>query len=217
MRYLASLRNFLATGRLGPLSAEMTLAQVAEALGPPQAFGALGIDDLLPLRWCYARDGSLLEIDFQPAPPHQVDRLRLEPALRGDFCLFGPNLLMTTDGISGDSAPSVFLQCGAFDGDATIVELSETFEVTVVCAHISLHFGGGAEDFAETLDPAVKAAILANFGQGLDFREIDALLELGDICSRPGTQRAGRDDVQSRATCSKHDYLAMVGASGVPG
>lgn len=209
MRHIASLRHFLATGRLGPLSAGMTLAQVAQALGPPQAFGELGVDDLLPLRWCYEGDRSHLEIDFLPAQPHRVDRLRLEPALGGEACLFGPNLLMTTDGFSYSSAPPVFLQCGAFDAAATTVELSEALDVTIVGEHASLRFGG-AEDLAETLDPAAKNAIFADFGRGLDFREIDSLLGLVDICSYAGRERGGRDDVQTRASCSMHDYLAMV-------
>jgi hypothetical protein len=209
MRYIASLRHFLATGRLGPLSAGMTLAQVAQALGAPQAFGALGVEDLLPLRWCYASDGSHLEIDFQPASPHRIDRFRVEPSLWGDFCLFGPDLLMTTDGITAGSTPSVFLKSGALDEGTPIVELSEPLDVTIVGEHISLHFGG-AEDYAEALDPAAKDAILASFGRGLDFREIDALLVLVDICSHAGTQRAGRDNGETRASCSMKDYLAMV-------
>lgn len=209
MRHIASLRHFLATGRLGPLSAGMTLAQVAQALGPPQAFGEPGSDDLLPLRWCYQGDWSHLEIDFRPASPHRIDRFRVEPSLRGDFCLFGPDLLMTTDGIKAGLTPSVFLRSGAFDAAAPIVELSEALDVTIVCEHISLRFGG-AEDFAEALDPAARDAIFADFGQGLDFREIDALLVLVDICSHAGRERGGRDDGPTRATCSMTDYLAMV-------
>lgn len=209
MRHIASLKHFLATGRLGPLSTGMTLAQVAQALGPPQAFGELGVDDLLPLRWCYTSDGSHLEIDFRPDAPHGVDRFRVEPALVGDFCLFGPNLLMTTDGFSYSSAPLVFLQCGAFDAAATTVELSEALDVTIVGEHASLRFGG-AEDLAETLEPAARDAIFARFGRGRDFREIDTLLGLVDICSHAGREQGGRGDGETRATCSMKDYLAMV-------
>jgi hypothetical protein len=215
MRHIASFKQFLTTGRLGPLSAEMTLAQVAQALGAPQAFGALDVDDLLPLRWCYASDGSHLEIDFQPASPHRIDWFRVKPSLWGDFCLFGPDLLMTTDGITARSTPSVFLKSGALDEGTPIVELSEPLDVTIVGEHISLHFGG-AEDYAEALDPAAKDAILASFGRGLDFREIDALLKLSDIRLDPGARRVRRDHVHTRATCSMKDYLAMVRTSEGP-
>jgi len=212
MRHIASFRHFLSTGQLGPLTIDMTLVDVAQAIGPPQAFGEFAGGDPLPLRWHYESDGSVLEIDFLPSPPYRIDQLRLEPSLRGEFCLFGPNLLMTTDGIGGGSPPSLFLKSGAFDEAATVVHLSEGLDVTIVSDHVSVLFKG-AEDFAESLDPETRLAIFKGFGRTFDFTEIEALLVPVEFRSHSDTAHAGQIPTTPRATCATHDYLAMLGTS----
>lgn len=213
MRHIASFRHFLSTGQLGPLTIDMTLVDVAQAIGPPQAFGELADRDPLPLRWHYESDFSVLEIDFLPSPPHRIDQFRLEPSLLGEFCLFGPNLLMTTDGIGGRLPPSSFLRSGAFDEAATVVHLSDGLDVTIVSDHVSVLFWG-AEDFAESLDPDARLAIFAGFGRTLDFTEIEALLVPAGFRSHRGAAggRVPCDSVSApaSATCSMHDYLAML-------
>ena len=213
MRHIASFRHFLSTGVLGPLSLGMDLASVARMIGPPQAFGALGSDDPLPLCWRYENEGSLLEIDFLRTPPHSVERLRLDPSLRGEFCLFGPNLLMTTDGIVGGAPPSAFLRGGAVDAAAAMVHLTETLDVTIVFQHVRIRFEGG-EDFAESLDMESKQAIFADFGAALDFTEIDRCLGAADFLA--GSDTACPERVVTRASCSTQTYLAMLATSETP-
>jgi hypothetical protein len=212
MRHIVSFRHFLSTGQLGPLTTDTTLGNVARAIGPPQAFGEPAADDALPLRWHYECDGSVLEIDFLTSPPHRMEQLRMVPSLRGEYCLFGPNLLMTTDGIQSGSPPSTYLRSGAFDEVTTVIHLSETLDVTIVCGQVSVLFMG-AEDFAESLGPEERLAIFASFGRTYDFGEIDALLVPVEFRSHSDAAHAGQTPTPPRATCATHDYLAMLGTS----
>jgi len=217
MRQIVSLKHFLSTGQLGTIFPEMTLLDVARTLGAPQDFFINKDVRAFPLHWGYDSDGPVLEFNFLPDPPHNIDWFQIESAmaLNGDFCRFGRELLLTTDGLTGRSTPSDFLKSGAFDEAATVVHLSQSLQLTIICGRISIHFDG-AGDIEDALDTAEKEAIFSNFGRALDFKAIDALLEPVDIYSHAELRHAESDHVMTRATCSMTAYLAMLGTPEPP-
>ncbi|MDI6027499.1 hypothetical protein QBK99_14975 [Corticibacterium sp. UT-5YL-CI-8] len=104
---LASFRQFLKTGCLGPLSTDMTLMDVARILRGPDDF-VLSSDRVVPLYWCYNK----LEISFAQDAPHRMEWFQIEHAddLEGDFEVIVDDMLaMTLDGFDAATKPSEFL------------------------------------------------------------------------------------------------------------
>ncbi|MBD0413773.1 hypothetical protein [Oryzicola mucosus] len=118
---LVSFRKFLQTGRLGPISADMTLMDVARVLGGPDRF-ILSSDQTVPLYWCYNK----LEISFAEDVPHRIEWFQIEYAdcLDGDFEVIVDDMLaMTLDGFDNATKPSEFLLQDVWSPNDTIVTL----------------------------------------------------------------------------------------------
>lgn len=214
MRHLCSLKQFLATGRLGPISTDLNLRQVADLLGTPQDWI---FNHDAPFYWIYSegdRYRPYLELDFSAEPPHEMYWFQIENAedIRDEFCLFGQMLAMTTDGLSGSSRPSDFLRCGAFDEASTVIHLSKYLELTIISGPVSIHFAG-AESFEDELSDEAKEEIFATFGGACNFAHIDRLMGPGDIYSHRDLQRASQDHVWTSASCSLRQYLSMIDGS----
>lgn len=211
MRYLTSLKSFLATGRLGPISADLNARQVADLLGTPQDWL---FNSHAPFYWIYSETDCYrpkLELQFSDEAPHHMYWFQIEDAeaIHGAFCLFGPMLAMTTDGLSGHSRPSDFLRSGAFDEASTVVQLSKYLELTIISGPVSIHFAG-AESFEDELSDEAKEEIFATFGGECEFAHIDRLMGPGDIYSHRDLQRASQDHVLTRTSCSLRQYLSMI-------
>jgi hypothetical protein len=218
MRYLASLKAFLATGRLGPISTELNLRQVADLLGTPQDWI---FNDDAPFYWIYSETGpgqASLEIAFSADAPHPVYWFQIEDAhsVGEVFNLFGEALAMTGDGLSGASTPAEFLRSGAFDPAKTKISLNEDFLLAIVTDHIIAYFNAG-DDGEEEMSDEQKRLIFDGFGKGLDFRADDRLYRLNSIYSfhEGGTEREWTNLMLTDTTCSIAQYLAMI--DGQPG
>ncbi|SEP58095.1 hypothetical protein SAMN05216548_1011 [Faunimonas pinastri] len=112
MRYLASLKTFLETGTLGPLTREANLLQVDELFGPPQEW-TFTPDDIRPLHWIYNDRESYLSLNiiFEPVAPYPVKSISFEEGgFEEAFETFGYHLAVTTDGFDRELRPSDFLR-----------------------------------------------------------------------------------------------------------
>jgi hypothetical protein len=215
MRHIASFKQFLATGRLGPISTDLNLRQVADLLGTPQDWIFSYYDT--PPYWIYTEidnDRPKLEIEFSLDAPHPVEWFQMEDAsyICGPFHLFGRSLAMTTDGLSGESTPAEYLQSGAIDAATTTIYLDEYFELAIVTDRIVAFFyrtDGAGDDMSDD----EKRLIFDGFGNGLDFREHDSVYRIDSIESHSEghTTRRWSDRLLTRATCSIPQYLGMMG------
>jgi len=214
MRHLCSFKQFLATGRLGPISTDLDMRQVADRLGTPQDWLFSRYDE--PPYWIYSEidnDRPKLEISFSLDTPHPVEWFQIEDAnyICEDFHLFGQSLAMTSDGLSGASTPSEYLRSGALDAEKTTIYLDEYFELAIVTDRIVAFFyrqDGAGDDMSDD----GKRVIFDGFGKGLDFREHDGVYRIDSIESHPegGTAWRWSDRLLTRATCSIPQYLAMM-------
>jgi hypothetical protein len=214
MRHVASFRQFLSTGRLGPISTDLNLRQVADLLGTPQDW-IFNYD--APFYWIYSEidnDRPKLEIAFSADAPHPVEWFQIEDA--NDICdtfhLFGQSLTMTTDGLSGASTPAEYLRSGAFDVDNTTLYLDEYFELAIVTDRIVVYFyriDGAGDD----MNGDEKRVIFGGFGKRLEFSKHDSVYRIDSIASHPegGTAWRWADRLLTRATCSIPQYLGMIG------
>lgn len=214
MRHVASFRHFLSTGRLGPISVDLNLRQVADLLGTPQDWIFNGD---VPFYWIYSEIDSgcpKLEICFSPNAPHPIFWFQIEDAgdVRDTFHLFGQSLVMTADGLSGASTPAEYLRSGAFDVGKTTIYLDEDFVLAIVTDRLAAYFcarGDGEEDMSDDQ----KRAIIDGFGTGLDFTARDRLYRVDSIYSfhEGSTKREWTDSPLTRARCSIPQYLEMIG------
>lgn len=214
MRHVASFKQFLSSGRLGPISVDLNLRQVADLLGTPQDW-IFNYDS--PFYWIYSEmdnDRPKLEICFSPDAPHPMYWFQIEDA--NDICetfhLFGESLAMTTDGLSGASTPADFLRSGAFDADKTTIYLDEYFELAIVTDRLVAFFYAW-DDGEEDMGDDQKRAIFDGFGKRLDFAASDRLYRVDSIYSyhEGSTEREWTDRLLTRATCSIPQYLEMIG------
>jgi len=212
IRHITSFRDFLSTGRPGPISPDLDLRDVADHLGTPQ--GWLFTDDA-PHYWIYSEagnDGPTLEIQFSATKPHPVHWFQIEDAgcIRGDVHLFGASLAMTTDGLSGASKPSDFLRSGAFSSVTTELHLGNDLELTITTDRIAVFFSGTKP--REGRVPADKQVIYRDLGGRLDFTDRDRAYRLGCIYSfhTVAAARRSADALLTRATCSVQQYLSML-------
>jgi hypothetical protein len=112
-RQTASLRKFLQTRVLAPISSDIALLDVAALIGPPGWWTSDARDFPFPLDWGY----SDLEISFSPEPPHRIESLKINPT-RGEqkrFHTFCPLLRLSLDGLPIRSQPSAMLNSGVWD------------------------------------------------------------------------------------------------------
>jgi hypothetical protein len=97
-KQLASFRDFLATGTLGPVSPAMKLSEVAKALGSPDGWN-ISEGDSVPVYWFFGK----LEISFDSIAPYSMNWFQIEEAsqLEGEFEPFTRQLKVSLDGFSG--------------------------------------------------------------------------------------------------------------------
>lgn len=113
MAFLASLKDVLQTGCIGPLRSENTAIDVADLLGPPGAW-AIVPGDLFPSLWCY--DGG--EIAFSSQAPHGMEYIKLyTDHFDGSAVVFANSdrgghrtTLLSLDGIHYKSRPTDFIR-----------------------------------------------------------------------------------------------------------
>lgn len=128
MGQLVSFREFIVTGRLGPLHTSMRPAEVADALGTPACW-ILNEGVNWPEYWEY---GNHLEISFDSSTGNmwffQIERAK---SLKGDFFRLNDARNWTEtaygvvlDGFHGYSKPSDFLKISVAAGLATEIHLS---------------------------------------------------------------------------------------------
>jgi hypothetical protein len=115
-RQTASLRAFLQTGVLGPISFDLALLDIADLLGPPSWWTTDARDYPFPLDWGY----SDLGISFSSEPPHRIASLKINPAeVDGtqfhDLC---PLLRLSLDDLPIHDRPSAMLGSGIWDLDS---------------------------------------------------------------------------------------------------
>jgi hypothetical protein len=213
MRHVASFKQFLSTGRLGPISTDLNLRQVADILGTPQDW-IFNYDS--PFYWIYSEidnDRPKLEIAFSADAPHPVVWFQIEDA--NDICdtfhLFGASLVMTTDGLSGASTPAAYLQSGAFDARKTTLYLDEYFELVIVTDRLVAFFYR-TDDAGDDMNDEEKRAIFDGFGKCFDFREHDSVYRIAciELHSQGDAALKWADRLLTRATCSIAQYLGML-------
>lgn len=114
-RQTASLRQFLQTGLLGPISFDLALLDVAALIGPPGWWLTDVHDFPVPLNWGY----SGLEISFSSEPPHKIEFFKINPAHteRTRFHSFCPLLRFSLDNLPIEGRPSAMLNSGIWDFD----------------------------------------------------------------------------------------------------
>lgn len=118
-RQTASLRKFLQTGTLGPISLDLVLLDVAALIGPPRWWVTDVHDFHFPLDWGY----SGLEISFSVEQPHRIERLKIDPAaLTGKkFHSFCQLLGLSLDDLPIKGRPSAMLSSGVWGLDGVKV------------------------------------------------------------------------------------------------
>ncbi|SDP76068.1 hypothetical protein [Phyllobacterium sp. OV277] len=158
---IISFREFLKTGILGPLSTDMKLIDVAEALGVPTFFFLHPDTEDVPVYWGYNK----LEISFEVESPHPMQWFQIEHAggLEGDFEAISDKILLALDGFNGDTKPSEFLLGELWNPDEVIVNLgalADDIALNICAGKISVLFqldstfivDGDAERYIVTAD-----------------------------------------------------------------
>ncbi len=118
-RLTASLRTFLQTGELAPITLDLTLLDVAALIGPPAWWVTDAHDFPIPLNWGY----STLEISFSLEQPHPIEFLSIKPPQKWGrrFHSFCPLLRLSMDGLPIEGRPSELLRAGIWDPDSVEV------------------------------------------------------------------------------------------------
>ncbi|MGO4333555.1 hypothetical protein AB4037_01495 [Labrys sp. KB_33_2] len=103
MAYLASLVEFLNSGKLGPLYPGVGIQQVIDLLGPPKWWVAKDEWNFRPVPdyWGYGR--LELQLDFGSEPSCEWFQLEDINHLRGEVDVITGNFAITLDGLNGDS------------------------------------------------------------------------------------------------------------------
>ncbi|MFD9901035.1 hypothetical protein [Mesorhizobium sp. NPDC059025] len=130
-RLTASLRAFLQTGELAPITPGLTLLDVAALIGPPAWWVTDCHDFPVPLHWGY----STLEISFSLEPPHPIESLAIKPPHKwgSRFHSFCPLLRLSMDGISMEGRPSDLLRAGIWNLDSIEVGILIDPENSKLC------------------------------------------------------------------------------------
>jgi hypothetical protein len=162
-RQAISLRTFLQTGRLGPISCGLPLLEVAALIGPPGRWAADVHDFPFPLNWSYVG----LDISFSVEAPHRVDLLKLDPARLGRtrFHNLCPLLRLSLDGIPLLGRPSQLLNSGIWELDALKIGLHlDTADPRLIISLTGIEllfvlYDSDAEELATLARDDVKQAI----------------------------------------------------------
>ena len=105
----ASLLPFLATGRLGPITAEMTRDEVETLLGQPDDIGKPDLQDDRgeSTYWMY---GGHLEVFFRSQPPYAIAWFFIRLPSRDAPAGMGKRMLLEMDGLDRRSPPSAVIR-----------------------------------------------------------------------------------------------------------
>lgn len=186
-KQIISMREFLRTGALGPITCTLTLLDVAKVLGAPDRF-VTACSENIPTYWCYGK----LEIEFDDDAPYRMNWFQLEFAgeLEGDFETLTDSLILSLEGISGQSRPSTFLKANLWEPVKTIAHigaLADDIMLNLCAGPVQIFFridstfisDGDAERYI--IETPLDAII----------RDIDARTEIDSIYSLPTAEAAG--------------------------
>ncbi|MBZ9816856.1 hypothetical protein [Mesorhizobium sp. CA7] len=206
-KQLASFRDFLATGILGPLSPEMKMIDVAKVLGTPDDWNVDDGDDV-PLYRSFGK----VEISFDIAAPYRMNWFQVECAaqLKGKFERVTERLKLSLDKFNGKTKPSEFLTAGLWDLKRTIVyyaALSDDILLNICAGGIQIHFQVDTS-FIDDGD-AVRHLEEAKLGQLL--RDIDPRTKVDSIYSYPQPATEDVPGVFNWCWLTGHDYLHILG------
>ncbi len=143
-RQFVSFRDFLRTGKLGPVFHGMKVIEIAEVLGTP--------DHADPDYWTFGK----LEISFDDETPCQMNWFQIEEAgyLEGDFEVLTETLALSLDGFNGNTKPSEFLAAALWPPEEVMVFYTAAggdIELNICAGPIQIHFRVDA-DFIEDQD-----------------------------------------------------------------
>jgi hypothetical protein len=171
-RQLVSFRDFLKTGKLGPVSPDIKMIEIAEVLGTPAD----------PNYWTFGK----LEISFDDEAPHEMNWFQIEEAdyLEGDFEAFTDRLALSLDGFSGDTKPSEFLAAGLWGPEEATMfytALSDEILLNICAGPIQIDFRVDT-DFIEDGD---TQKYLTNSTVSQLVSDIDSRATLDSVYSYP--------------------------------
>lgn len=173
-KQLLSFRDFLKTGSLGPISPDMTMAEIVEVLGTPEHAD--------PEYWTFGK----LEISFDVELPHQMNWFQIEEAgyLTGELEALTDRFALSLDGFSGKTKPSEFLGAGLWATDQAKVFYAASgrdIGLNICAGRIQMHFHV-ATDFIRDQD---TESYLSASPTSQSVAEIDSRAVLGSIYSHP--------------------------------
>lgn len=162
MAHLASLVEFLNSGKLGPLYPGVGIKQVVDLLGPPQRWIAEHEAHFRPVPsyWGYGR----LELQFAFGEESVCEWLQLEDVnyLKGEVEVITDNFAMSLDGLNSGSSISDVIK--------TIRDLSS----------ISIHLA----DVTGSLHPTLFIGPHIHFGFGVQEDDLLPGEDLKTLCTR---------------------------------
>jgi len=117
----ASLKTFLQTGSLGPVSLGMSLKDVSDCLGPPRYWANIYDKCPVPCFWGYQH----LEMRFSHRAPYRLLHVQLSRAdeLRGKSLALSRNLRLSLDTLHSAMKPSEFLRQDIWPKDRIAVNV----------------------------------------------------------------------------------------------
>ncbi|MET3580704.1 hypothetical protein ABID19_003743 [Mesorhizobium robiniae] len=198
-KQLVSFRDFLKTGTLGPVSPSMRMTDVANALGTPEHAD--------PVYWTFGK----LEISFDDEAPHQMNWFQIEEAgyLKGDFEVLTDRLVLSLDGLSGDTKPSKFLAAGLWASEVAKVfyaAVNDDILLNICAGPIQIHFQVNT-DFIEDQD---AQRYLNDFTVSQLVSDIDSRATLDSIYSFPYPRVEQIPGAFNWKLLSGRDYLTIL-------
>jgi len=221
MPHLASFRDFLKTGKLGPLTSMLDLRGTSDLLGPPGDWAYTSKEDVFPLYWMYEDGlGCRLEISFEPNPPHAIQWFQIDDAegLRQDVHVFGDRLALAMDGLHGRSRPSELLSSRVWEIETAVLRFDPKDLMLVVSAgSVQIIFEADGDD--EYVPDGERRAMLADaFGANRCFAEIERHYRMTGIYGFPRREAALWPELPGFLTCSGDRYVASLeGEAPSPG
>ncbi|MBB6469497.1 hypothetical protein HNQ96_005387 [Aminobacter lissarensis] len=206
MSKTASFRDFLKTGKLGPLETGKTLLAVADALGPPNWFQIHPDTKLVPSYWGYGK----VEISFDLDPPYEIQWFQIENAgeLSGKHEAIAKDFKLALEGFSATTKPSEFLQAGLWlEAIVHIGALADDLYLNISAGRVAMHFRVDSS-FVEDGD----AARYANNTPVTDLvKDLDSKTTIDSIYAMPSPDEAIRSaSVTTIHQISGKDYLAAL-------
>ncbi|MEI9403983.1 hypothetical protein [Mesorhizobium argentiipisi] len=205
-KQVASFRDFLTTGALGPVSPDMRLIEVAQALGSPDGWN-INEGDPIPVYWFFGK----LEVSFDSIAPYSMNWFQIEGAsqLEGEFEPLTRQLKVSLDGFSGATRPSEFLAAGLWDSAQASVyyaALSDDILLNICAAGIQIHFQVdtsfiGDRDATKYLSKSTVLQLV---------RDIDPRTKVDSIYSCPRKATEELPGVFNWHLVTGRDYLALV-------